>query len=82
MDRRKLSVTVTETNNQSGGTHLMDTPNWEGVHNHDRHRTLGPHRAWCECGYCYPDDWCDCCHEAAWHRKVWIDFDGDVVGED
>ena len=51
----------------------MDTPNFEGAHNHDRHRTVGPHRAWCHnCReWCYPDGWCACCHEAAGH--VWMD---------
>ena len=51
----------------------MDTPNFEGAHNHDRHRTVGPHRAWCHnCReWCYPDGWCACCHESAGH--VWLD---------
>jgi hypothetical protein len=41
-------------------------PNWEGHRNPDRHRTVGPHRAWCDCGtWCYPSisGACSCCRE-------------------
>lgn len=40
--------------------------NFHGHRNQDRHRTLGPHRASCECGvYCYPriEAACYCCKE-------------------
>ena len=56
---------------------MSDEPNFEGARRHDRHRTTGPHRAWCfDChDWCYPDDWCDCCHEAAGHVKQWVPAD-------
>lgn len=46
---------------------------WEGKHNPTIHRTLGE-RAWCGCGtYCYPDEWCYCCHEA--NGDKWVPAD-------
>ena len=56
---------------------MRDGPNFEGASNPDRHRTVGPHRARCsDCGgWCYPDGWCDCCHWAAGHRRVWVGAD-------
>ena len=59
----------------------METPTWEGAFNKSDHRTVGPHRAWCNaCGeWCYPDDWCDCCHETAGHEKLWIGDDVRLV---
>ena len=45
------------------------TPNWEGAHNPETHRTTGG-RAWCKCGeWCYDDEWCACCHETAGHER-------------
>lgn len=35
-----------------------------------RHRTVGPHRAWCECGvWCWPETPCFCCGE---HIYEWL----------
>jgi hypothetical protein len=45
---------------------VTDAPNFHGHRNPDRHRTVGPHRAWCDCGsWCYPrtDAACSCCRE-------------------
>jgi hypothetical protein len=48
------------------------------------HRTVGSHRAWClDCGeWCYPDEWCDCCHYGAGHQKQWVDAQGKVVTDE
>jgi hypothetical protein len=62
----------------------MSTPTirWEGQHNSDQHRTCGG-RAWCLscCEWCYPDDWCECCHYSAGHVKAWLNPDGSQVAE-
>lgn len=45
----------------------MTKPNWEGADGASEHRTVGPHRAWChgDHEWCYPEDRCPCCQEAA-----------------
>ena len=60
---------------------MMPDPNWEGAGGNE-HRTVGPHRAWCydDHEWCYPDDWCDCCHRAHGHVMVWITEDDVAEG--
>ena len=60
----------------------MADVNWEGVGGATKHRTVGPHRAWCyqDGEWCYPmraeyslaSEWCDCCYETAGYVKTWI----------
>ena len=40
----------------------VQKPDYHGHGGPGEHRTLGPIRAWCDCGhYCYRNDPCDCC---------------------
>jgi hypothetical protein len=44
-----------------------NNPRFTGHRNPDLHRTVGSHRAWCECGeWCYPrvEAACRCCLQA------------------
>jgi len=47
--------------------------NWYGAGGPASHRSLGPVRARCACGWCYPDDWCPCCRIANGQLRVWVD---------
>jgi hypothetical protein len=59
----------------------MPTKNFEGQHNPNDHRTVGSHRAWChnDHEWCYPHSWCDCCHYAEGHQRIWLDSEGNQV---
>jgi hypothetical protein len=45
--------------------------NFFGHRRPELHRTVGPHRAWCECStWCYPNTPCWCCLEALTEERT------------
>lgn len=54
----------------------MTGENWCGAVNTEQaralHRTVGPHRAWTEWGWCYPSSPCNWCREHLGETQVWL----------